>query len=511
MPHISATAAETPAKPALILAPSGEVVDYGDLDRRSNQIAQLLRTAGVHTGDHIALLMGNRRELIEIACAAERAGVIFSPIPTHLGEEDIRHILENSGATLFFAALEWVDIAQAAAAGLTGLTQRYLMDGVVDGWDSFEEVIDQMPECAIDDQALGAPLIYTAGTTGRPKAVLPPRVSKDYDAPHPLEVSVGSAFGFGAETTYLSTAPLYQAAPIHYNLLVLATGGTSVVMERFDAEAALALIETHRVTHSQWVPMMFMQMLKLPAEVSGQFDLGSMQVAIHAGAPCPIAVKEAMIAWWGPIIYEYYSASEGAGFSVIDSEEWMAHKGSVGKPLFGEPKIVSIDGRELPPGQIGKVFFADPQHPFDYHGDREKSLAATNEHGWVTVGDVGYLDEEGFLYLTDRAEFTVTSGGVDVFPAEIENVLITHDKVADVAVFGVPSDEHGESVRVVVEPENWADATDETAFELLEWLRERLSHIQVPSSLVFHDRLPRQEDGKLHKRSMMEAARKDSD
>ncbi|RLA18352.1 MAG: acyl-CoA synthetase, partial [Gammaproteobacteria bacterium] len=337
-----------------------------------------------------------------------------------------------------------------------------------------------------------------------PKGVFVPPVSDDVDEPNNLVMGMGIALGFCEETVYLSPAPLYHAAPLHYNMMNLIQGGTSVIMEKFDSERALALIEEHRVTHSQWVPIMFVRMLKLPQEVRDRYDLSSMQFAIHAAAPCPVEVKEKMIEWWGPVIVEYYGASEGIGVTIIDSAAWLTHKGSVGPALLGELHILDDEGNELPPGEIGTVYFSGEQANFKYHGEDEKTAEAYNEKGWATTGDVGYVDEEGYLYLTDRKNFMIISGGVNIYPQEIENVLISHDKVADVAVFGVPCDDFGEKVQAVVQPMNWADATDETAIEIMEWLRERISHIKLPRALDFHPELPRLDNGKLYKRHLME-------
>jgi fatty-acyl-CoA synthase len=278
-------------------------------------------------------------------------------------------------------------------------------------------------------------------------------------------------------------------------------------MEKFDAEQALRLIEEHRVTHSQWVPIMFIRMLKLPDAVRQRYDISSMQCAIHAAAPCPIEVKERMIDWWGPVLIEYYAASESIGATVIDSANWLTHKGSVGPALVGQVHVVDDEGRELPPGEIGTVYFSGEQAAFKYHDEPSKTAEAFNERGWATTGDVGYLDEDGFLYLTDRKNFTIISGGVNIYPQEIENLLITHEKVADVAVFGVPDEEFGESVQAVVQPMNWADATDEVALELLEWLRGRVARIKVPRSLDFRPQLPRLDNGKLYKRHLVEEYR----
>lgn len=507
MPHLSVTARETPAKPAYIMAHSGEVVSYGELDRRSNQAAQLFRLCGLRAGDHIALMLDNCRQFLEIAEGAMRSGIVFTPVSTHLKPAETEYILNNCGARLFIASASVSEVARSIVDGASGVERFYMVGAVYPGFESWEEAVDVMPDTPIDDQAMGVPMLYSSGTTGQPKGVFLPPPSDRFDDPLPLTRSLAPAFGFGPETTYLSPAPLYHAAPLHYNLMVLDTGGTSIIMDRFDPVRALELIEEYRATHSQWVPIMFVRMLKLPREVREQFDVSSMQVAIHAAAPCPIDVKEQMIAWWGPVIVEYYSSSEAAGFTIIDSPTWLEHKGSVGKPLFGVPHVVDEDGNELPPGEVGTIYFSDLQNHFEYHGEPEKTREAYDERGWSTCGDVGYLDEEGFLYLTDRKNFTIISGGVNVYPAEIENLLIGHDKVADVAVFGVPDDEFGEVVQAVVQPANWVDATDETAIELLEWLRERLSHIKVPKSLDFSEELPRLDNGKLYKRHLMEAYR----
>jgi fatty-acyl-CoA synthase len=290
-------------------------------------------------------------------------------------------------------------------------------------------------------------------------------------------------------------------------MLVLDTGGTTVIMEKFDAVRALELIEAYRITHSQWVPIMFVRMLKLDEAIRRQFDLSSMQVAIHAAAPCPIDVKEKMIEWWGPVIVEYYSSSEGAGFTLIDSASWLEHKGSVGKALFGVPHILDDEGNELGAGEVGTIWFSDIHNAFEYHNEPTKTKEAYNASGWTTIGDVGYLDAEGFLYLTDRRNFTIITGGVNVYPAEIENLLIGHEKVADVAVFGVADEEFGEVVQAVVQPANWTEATDDLAAELIAWMKERLSAIKVPKALDFMEQLPRMDNGKLYKRHLMEAYR----
>ena len=507
MPHPSITAETYPHKPAIIMGGSGEIVTYRELDERSNQGAQLFRSLGLQRGDHIAMMLDNCRQFLEICWAAQRAGLIYTPISTHLQQEETAYILGNCGARLFIASHALADTAAPMRERAGGVKDFFMVGGVIEGFEPWEEAVDRQLVTPIEDQANGVPMLYSAGTTGKPKGVFIAPHSDDVNAPHPLAASLGVAFGFGEETVYLSPAPLHHAAPLHYNMMALYQGGTTVVMEQFDAEQALHLIEEHRATHSQWVPIMFIRMLKLSAETREKYDVSSMQFAIHAAAPCPIEVKEQMIEWWGPVIVEYYAASEGIGATIIDSKSWLTHKGSVGPALVGQVHIVDDEGKELPPGEIGSVYFSGEQTAFQYHGEPEKTADAFNEQGWATTGDVGYVDEDGFLYLTDRKNFMIISGGVNIYPQEIENLLITHDKVADVAVFGLPHQEFGEEVKAVVQPQNWVDATDEVAIELMEWLRERLSHVKLPRSVDFHQQLPRMDNGKLYKRHLVEEYR----
>ncbi len=506
MPHFSSYATETPDRPAYILANSGETVTYAELDRRSNQIAQLLRNSGIERGDHIAMMMKNCAEFLQVAQGALRAGVIFTPISTHLKQDETAYIITNCKAKLFIASASLAEVATAAAAASAGLNRCLSVGGEIAGFESLEAQLEQLPATPIADEFLGAPMLYSSGTTGKPKGVYWQPHAESIHADHPMSGSVGAFFGFGVDTVYLSPAPLYHAAPLHYNLMVLGMGGTSIIMEQFDPVQSLALIERYKATHSQWVPIMFVRMLKLPEEERERYDLSSMKCAIHAAAPCPIDVKEAMINWWGPVIVEYYSGSEGNGFTIIDSANWLTHRGSVGQAIIGQPRILGENGEVLGPGEVGDVYFAESR-PFEYFDEPEKTREAFNDQGWSTMGDVGYLDEEGFLYLTDRKNFTIITGGVNVYPAEIEGLLITHDKVADVAVFGVPHPEFGEEVVAVVQPLDWKDATDEMAEELSLWMRERLSSVKVPRRIDFLQELPRMDNGKLYKRHLQDAYR----
>ena len=506
MPHFSAFAAETPDRPAYIMANTGQVVTYAELDRRSNQVAHLLRASGVKRGDHIAMMMKNCAEFLQVAQGALRAGIIFTPISTHLKQEETAYIITNCKAKLFVASAALSEVAIEAAAASGGLSRCLSVGGHIDGFEPLDEQLAALPVTPIEDEFLGAPMLYSSGTTGKPKGVYWEPHAESIHTEHPMSGSVGAFFGFGVDTVYLSPAPLYHAAPLHYNIMVLGLGGTSLIMEHFDPEQSLALIERYKATHSQWVPIMFVRMLKLPESARAQYDLSSMRCAIHAAAPCPIDVKEAMINWWGPVIVEYYSGSEGNGFTIIDSANWLTHKGSVGQALIGEPKILGEDGEVLGPGEVGDVYFANSR-PFEYFDEPEKTKNAFNERGWSTMGDVGYLDEEGFLYLTDRKNFTIITGGVNVYPAEIEGLLISHEKVADVAVFGIPHPEFGEEVMAVVQPLDWAHANADTEAELIEWMRERLSSVKVPRKVDFLEQLPRMDNGKLYKRHLQDAYR----
>jgi long-chain acyl-CoA synthetase len=379
-----------------------------------------------------------------------------------------------------------------------------MCDAALPPFESFEAARARFPSTPVADETPGAAMLYSSGTTGRPKGVKRPLPGGPLtNAVAPVEAA--SAFGLGPDAVYLSPAPLYHAAPLGWSMTVHRMGGTVVLMEKFDAEECLRLIEKHQVTHAQFVPTHFVRMLRLPAEVRSRYDLRSLRVAIHAAAPCPVPVKEQMIDWWGPILHEYYAGTEGNGRTTISSAEWLAHKGSVGraKPPV-EVKICGEDGEPLPPRSEGLVFFAGGGR-FEYHNAPEKTADSTNQYGWTTLGDVGWLDEEGYLYLTDRKSFMIISGGVNIYPQEIENLLITHPKVADAAVVGAPDEEMGEKVVAVIQPMDWADAGDALRRELTAFCRANLSGVKLPRAIDFMAELPRHATGKLYKRLIRDA------
>lgn len=487
-------AANTPDKPAVIMAGTGETLTYAGLEARSNQAAQLFRACGLKRGDTVAYMMLNNIDYLPLCWAAQRAGLIYTCISTKLTADEAGYIVADSGAKLLVVSAELAEVARA----LPAVAHRFARGGDVPGFDRLEDRLAAQPTTRIADESSGRDMLYSSGTTGRPKGIIGPLPEGPIDQPNALLMLVAHLYGFGPDTIYLSPAPLYHAAPLRYCMAVHQFGGTVVVMEKFDPELYLALVERYHVTHSQVVPTMFVRMLKLPEDLRSRHDLSSLKAIIHAAAPCPVEVKEKMIDWLGLRIFEYYSATEGAGFTAISPQEWLAKKGSVGKSLLGEIRILDEAGNLLPPGREGRIFFHGGP-PVAYHNAPEKTAEVTGEHG-ATFGDIGYVDADGYLYLTDRASYMIISGGVNVYPQETENVLVMHPKVADVAVIGVPNEELGEEVKAVVQPRDWADAGPALEAELIAYARARLSHIKCPRSVDFDPELPRHDTGKLYKR-----------
>jgi acyl-CoA synthetase (AMP-forming)/AMP-acid ligase II len=492
-------AEKTPDKPAVVMARSGETVTYAQLDARSNQAAQLFYGLGLRPGDHIALCMENNARYHEICWAAQRSGLYYTAISSRLTPPEVEYIVDDCDARVFVTSETMGELAEALSDRCPRLEARLMVGRPSGGFASYEEARDAWPATPLAEELEGAQMLYSSGTTGRPKGVKHPLTGRPAGTPPPLALGLMGLYGADEKAVYLSPAPLYHAAPLAFTMSFLRVGATVVVMEHFDAAEALRLIERHRITHSQWVPTMFVRMLKLPEEERARHDVSSLKAAIHAAAPCPIPVKEQMIAWWGPVIYEYYAGTEGNGFCAIDSEQWLAHKGSVGKPLNAKVHVLDEEGHELPPGEIGTIYF-ESNVAFEYHKDPEKTAGARSKEGYTTLGDVGYLDEDGFLYLTDRKAHMIISGGVNIYPQETENVLVTHPKVYDAAVIGVPNEEFGEEVKAVVQPVDMAAAGPELERELIEFCRARISHLKCPRSVDFLAELPRHPTGKLYKR-----------
>jgi long-chain acyl-CoA synthetase len=501
--HPATHAQNHPDRAAYIMASTGETVTYRELNDRSNQGAQLFRSLGLKTGDVIALLLDNHPRYFEIAWAAQRAGLYFTCISSKLTSGEIEYIMGDCEAKLLITSAGVGPVIDELPAILPGV-KLFMVGDARSPYESFEAARDKMPATPIPDEAAGSDMLYSSGTTGRPKGIKRPLTGGPIDEPSGVANLALGLFGFKPDSVYISPAPLYHAAPLRWCMAVQQLGGTIIVMEKFDPEVMLSLIEKYKVDVGQFVPTHFVRMLKLPPEVRAKYDVSSLRSAVHAAAPCPIPVKEQMLEWWGPVIHEYYAGSEGNGFCYVGPHDWLTHKGTVGKAITAEVKIVGEDGEELPPRSEGTVYFANGA-PLVYHNAPEKIAENTNKHGWTTLGDVGWLDEEGFLYLTDRKSFMIISGGVNIYPQELENLLITHPKVADAAVVGAPHEEMGEQVAAVIQPMDWAEAGDALKDELMAFCRANLSHVKSPRILDFMQELPRHPTGKLYKRLIRDA------
>ncbi|MET0987492.1 MAG: acyl-CoA synthetase, partial [Steroidobacteraceae bacterium] len=496
-------AASVPNKPAIVMAPSGACVTFEELADRSDRAAQLFGRLGLRPGDSIALCLENHPRYFEICWAAHNAGLYYTPISTRLKPSEVAYIVRDCSARVLLMSHALAQLATELPSDLVRDVHCLMVDGTTDRFRSYEAAVAESPATPLANEVQGVAMVYSSGTTGLPKGIKPPLSGVRVDQPGPLQQKLIELYGFDRNTVYLSTAPLYHTAPLKFNMTVLAAGGTTVILEKFEPELALQTIERYRVTHSQWVPTMFIRMLRLPRDVRSRYRLDTHQLAIHAAAPCPVDVKEQMLDWWGPIIHEYYSGSESIGMCAIAPQEWLRHKGSVGKAARGELHILSEDGAELPPHQDGLVFFANGG-PLQYHNDPQKTARAHNDKGWATIGDIGHVDEEGYLYLTDRRDYVINSGGVNIYPQEAENVLSLHPHVLDVAVFGIPNTEFGEEVKAVVIPRSMHEAGPELESELIEYCRQRLSTIKCPKSVDFAVELPREPTGKLLKKRIRE-------
>ncbi len=498
--HPVVHASEMPDKPAIVMARTGETISYRELEARSNQGAQLFRSLGLKPGDAIAIFMENNARFLDICWAAQRAGLYYTCISSRLTAGEVEYIVKDCGAKVFVASRLLAEVAGEVALLVVGV-QRFMVGGTIAGYESYEDCAGTMPTERIADETAGTDMLYSSGTTGRPKGVRVALQGLPIDAPSPLTMLASMLFSIHKDSVYLSPAPLYHAAPLRYCMAVHRLGGTVIVMDHFDPEDALGFIEQYKASASQWVPTMFVRMLKMPDEVRAKYDVSSMKTAIHAAAPCPADVKRRMIEWWGPVLHEYYAGTEGNGFCYVNSADWLTHPGTVGRALVGEVHICDDQGAQVATGEEGLIYFASP-NAFEYHNDPKKTAESRHpEHpDWSTLGDVGKLDADGFLYLTDRKAFMIISGGVNIYPQEAENLLISHPKVADVAVIGVPNEDFGEEVKAVVQPADWNDVGPALAEELIGYCRAQLSPIKCPRSVDFERELPRHPTGKLYKR-----------
>jgi len=481
---------------------SGVTVTYAELEDRSARMARALRARGITEGDTIAICMENNRPFFEIAWAAQRSGLRYTAINCHLRPAEVQYILDDCGAVALVSSAAMADVI--GRLDLSVIPTLVSAAGDLPGFERYDDLLAATPPGRLEDEREGREMLYSSGTTGRPKGVRKELPGTAFGDPASAPVLIATGIGARAsdDTVYLCPAPLYHSAPLVWSMSLQRFGAAVVVMEHFDPEECLSLIERYRVTDAQFVPTMFTRMLRLPAEVRDRYDVSSLRVVTHAAAPCPVSIKRQMLDWWGPIIHEYYSGTEDIGNTFISAAEWLAHPGSVGKPAM-ECHIVGPDGAELPPGSPGLVYFAGGRQ-FSYHNDPGKTESITNEEGWRTLGDIGFLDSDGYLYLTDRQAHMIISGGVNIYPQEAENVLAGHPAVADVAVIGVPDDEMGEAVKAVVVCVDPGAAGPGLEAELLAYCRAELATYKCPRSVDFTGSLPRSETGKLYKRLLRE-------
>lgn len=488
-----------PDKTAFEMCGSGERVSFAQLDARANQVAHVLRSIGVRPGAHVAILMENNRRFLEACFGMDRAGVYYTTVNSRLTTDEVAYIIKDCGAEVLVVSNYLKDLAHQLKQSIPQNVHCFSVGGQVEGMREWEAVVDNAPSYPIDDPCQGLDMLYSSGTTGRPKGVKWPMDRLPAGRPTMLVNLLAPLFDYGPHSRYLSPAPLYHAAPLRHSMTVIKLGGSVFVMESFDAQKSLAIIEKNRITHSQWVPTMFVRLLKLDSKERLRYDVSSLQVAVHAAAPCPVDVKEQMLAWWGPILREYYAGTENNGFCSITSHEWLQHKGSVGRASQGVLHICNEEGLELGPGESGLVYFSDGPN-FSYHNDPERTQETRNSQGWTTLGDIGKVDAEGYLYLLDRRAFMIISGGVNIYPQEVENVLICHPKVMDVAVIGVPDEEFGEAVKAVVQPFDNGDVGNGLEEELISYCKQHLASFKCPRTIDFDFELPRHPTGKLYKK-----------
>ncbi|MDB5428923.1 MAG: Acyl-CoA synthetase [Caulobacter sp.] len=501
MPSIDSIAAAAPDRPAVICASSGDRLSFREMNELSIRIARMLRDEGLAAGDRVAILLDNVVEYFAIAWAIRRAELRYVPINWHLGSEEAAYLVRDCDARALIASPALATLAQSVAAAMPADMLRLVIRRPIEGFQLLDEAIADQPATAPPNERDGVYMFYSSGTTGHPKGILRPLPNAPFGEMRALEGMVQSLFGFRERMVYFNPAPLYHAAPLGWSMSAQMHGGTVVIAERFDAEATLAAIERHHVTHPHFVPTHFVRMLKLPDGARRRYDLSSLEVVLHAAAPCAIPVKRAMIDWWGPVIHEFYSGSEGGGFTTLGSEEWLAHEGSVGRSIGGPIRIVGDDGTVLAAGETGTIYFEDAE-AFAYHKDDAKTAQFFNAHGWGTLGDIGRLDEDGYLYLSDRRSNMIISGGVNIYPQETEDLLISHPKVLDAAVIGVPDEEMGEQVKALVVADPSARGDTDLAAELLAHCRAKLAAYKCPRTLEFVDALPRLPTGKLLKRML---------
>ncbi|MBV1876744.1 MAG: acyl-CoA synthetase [Pseudomonadales bacterium] len=498
--HFSST---TPDKIAVVNSTTGVSMTYKTLDDRSNQLAQLFWAEGLRKGDHVAIFMENDIRYFQVIWAALRSGLYLTTVNRYLTAEEAAYIIDDSESQVVITSSQLKTQCDGVPAQCPRVKRWLMLDEANDEFENYDLALDALPAEKLELEPSGAFMLYSSGTTGRPKGIIRPLpdvlINENSGG---LSAMQRVLWGADENTVYLSSAPIYHAAPISFSTAVTALGGTVVMMPKYEEAGALKAIQDYQITHSQWVPTMFSRMLKMDPEVRNQFDLSSHKVAVHSAAPCPLGVKQKMFDWWGPIIYEYYGGTELNGLTHVTPEEWLTKPGTVGKPILGILHICDDEGTEVATGETGLVYFEMPKQPFQYLKDDAKTKSAQHpKHSkWTALGDVGHVDEDGYLFLSDRATFMIISGGVNIYPQEIEDAMILNPKIADVAVFGVPNEDMGEEVKAVVQLVEGVAANDDLANELMAYAKDHLARYKCPRSIDFEAELPRLPTGKLYKR-----------
>jgi long-chain acyl-CoA synthetase len=496
-----------PEKVAIAMSEGDRHRTYGELDDRATQLAKWLGSLGLAEGAVVALVLDNDVHVIELWWAAKRAGCYYLPIAGHLKPAEMAFILRDADVQVVVVGQGYVAAAAEACHGLgpADLPHRFVVGDAALGFSNFEDAVTHTsPDAALSIRRTGRELIYSSGTTGSPKGVRRALTPRGETALPPLEIKIREIFQMSSSMVYLSCAPLYHATGRFLNRAIEA-GGACIIMPKFDAMGALKAIERHKVTHTQWVPTMFQRLLALPPDIRGRFDISSLKLALHSAAPCPVSIKRQMIDWWGPIVDEYYGGTENVGVTFINAADWLDHPGSVGRAVVGAIHILSDDGeeRELPPGEIGQIYFSGGVG-FVYHNDAAKTRGAFSRQGWGTYGDLGSVDPDGYLYISDRRTDLIISGGVNIYPKEIENVLETHPKVLEAAVVAKTDAEFGQSVLAVVRLIPGVGGDPALKAELTAHVRSQLSSVKAPKFVEFVEEFPRSENGKLLKRILRE-------
>jgi acyl-coenzyme A synthetase/AMP-(fatty) acid ligase len=486
-----------PDKPAVIAVTAGETISYRELNDRSIQCANLIRQAGLEPGDHVAAIMENHPRFFEISWAAQRSGLYFTAIPWRFKPEEIAYILEHSGAKVLFTSNTQQALCQKLESSTRDLS-CFMVGGKSPGYANYEKAIAGQPTTPTAKESRGVDMLYSSGSTGKPKAIKIPIETAAIDEPTALYAFFGERYQWDEQTRYLISAPLYHSGPLRFSMAQHYFGGTVVMTEKFDAEQNLALIQQYQVSHAHWVPTMMVRILKLPELVRRAYDVSSLRFVMSGAAPISVSTKQTMIDWLGPILEEAYAGTEGNGSTMISSREWMQHPGSVGKAVGCTVHIVDDNDHELPAGEIGTIYFDGPK--FEYYKDPVKTEEAYNDLGWSTLGDIGYLDKEGYLYLTDRKNDVVIINGVNVYPLQAEQLLINHPQVTDAAVFGLPDEDSGERLHAVVQLADGEQPGEALSAKLIDYCRAELATIKCPRSLDFCQQIPRHETGKLYKR-----------